>query len=158
MGLRSVTVATLVAALVFAPCARTADLGKLQGTLTTVTGTRVSGAEVELVSLDNGAVQRVSTDANGVFETSLAPGSYKVELPKDYVVVRGPRTVKLTSGKTIQADIVVTNVEAVTVTPSTPSHTGRIVTLALLSGALAGGVIYAATREDQQPPTASASR
>ena len=166
MSFRSVPVATLVAALVFAPFAPAEDLGKLQGTLTTVSGTRVPGAEVELVSLDDGAAQRLRTDPNGAFEASLAPGSYTVELPKDYVLVRGPRTVKVTSGKIIQADIVVTNVEAlppageseVAATPGTPSHKGRITAIAVLSGALAGGLIYAASREDRKPPTASASR
>jgi hypothetical protein len=153
------------------PSAPAATTGQLKGTVTTVAGTPVTGADVELLSLDDGTTTRLRTNGSGAFEADLAPGSYKVELQKGYVVVRGPDVVALTAGATQPAELVVSNAVAQTTpegsqpaadtTAGKPNRTGDIIALTVFGGALAGVAIYSATRgheEDRQPPTTSGSR
>ena len=74
MSLRKVLALTLGTALAFAPCAPAATApGLLKGTVTTIDGSRVADVDVELVNLDNGALTRLRTDANGAFEAQLDP-------------------------------------------------------------------------------------
>jgi hypothetical protein len=170
MSLRKVLALTLGAALAFAPCAPAATApGLLKGTVTAINGSRVADVDVELVNLDSGALTRLRTDANGVFEAQLDPASYKLEVQKGYTIVRGPRSVALVTGDTTPAEIVVTDVAAAAggqgasvATPATASKAGHITALALFTGALGGAAIYAATREGdpdrRPPPTTSPSR
>jgi hypothetical protein len=168
MALRQALAVALGAALVLPPSAFPAAVpGLVKGNVTTLAGTPVSGADVDLLSLDNGTLTRLRTDGGGAFEASLEPGSYKVELQKDYVVVRGPSMVAVASANTAPAELVVASAQAAPeasqpnpAATGAASRTGDIIAVSVFAGALAGVSIYAATNgpEDRQPPSSSPRR
>ena len=89
-----------------------APLAILNGTVTSVTGRPVAMVDLELVSLDNGRVARVQTDAAGGFRAGLEPGLYTVTPSRHaYVVVRGPRVVSLAAGTAVSAELAVSGVQ-----------------------------------------------
>jgi hypothetical protein len=157
---------TLVAMLALPAPAPAVEPGTLRGSVTTVDGVRVSDADLDLVSLDTGKLTRVRTDAAGSFEAQLDPASYKIELQREYVVVRGPRMVAVAAGNVAPAELVVANAAAAQPanepgpTAGKPSRTGDIVALVAFSSALIGVGVYAATRgpEDRRPPSSSPRR
>jgi hypothetical protein len=170
MALRRALAVVLGVGLAVPPSAPAAATALVKGTVVTVAGTPVAGADVDLLSLDSGTATRLRTNGEGAFEASLEPGSYKVELQKGYVVVRGPETLALTAGATQPAELVVSSAVAQNAPEGTQapantaaggkSQTGNIIALVAFGGALAGVAIYSATqgREDRQPPTTSGSR
>ena len=169
MALRQALAVVMGVALVLPPGVPAAPTALLKGTVVTVNGVPVAGADVDLLSLDDGTSTRLRTGSGGDFEASLEPGSYKVELQKGYVVVRGPQVVALNAGATAPAELVVASAQATPeetgTQPSAPpagaaSQTGNIIALTVFGAALAGVAVYAATKghEDRQPPTTSGSR
>lgn len=167
MALRGVLAVTLGGLLAVPPGAPAAQLAMLRGTVTTLAGARVSGVDLELVSLDTGRLTQVRTDGAGGFEARLDPASYKIELQGGYTIVRGPRTVSIAAGDTLPAEIVVADAQGAPADGSDPgpaaakpSRRGDALAVALFSSALAGVVIRAATVKDRdrKPPTTSRSR
>lgn len=170
MALRQALAVVVGVALALPPGVLAAPTALLKGTVVTVNGVPVTGADVDVLSLDDGTSTRLRTGSDGAFEASLEPGSYKVELQKGYVVVRGPEVVALNAGATAPAELVVAagaqaTPEGSGTQPAAPadggaSQTGNIIALTLFGGALAGVAVYAATNEpeDRLPPTISRSR
>jgi Carboxypeptidase regulatory-like domain len=168
MAVRQALAVVLGVALALPPGAPAAGTGLVKGTVVTEAGVPVTGADVDLLSLDNGTSTRLRTNSGGAFEANLEPGSYKVELQKGYVVVRGPEVVALAEGATAPAELVVASAAAapaqgsqpVDTAVAEPSRTGDIIALSVFGAALGGVMVYAATRshEDRQPPTTSGSR
>jgi hypothetical protein len=64
-----------------APCAATAGIGRLVGTVTDPQGARVPGARVT-VSCPTGD-RTTLTDANGTFALELGPGTHVIVISKD---------------------------------------------------------------------------
>lgn len=104
--------AALVTLLAVPPVLPAAPLATLNGTVTSVTGKPAAQLDLELVSLDNGRVARVQTDATGAFKAGLEPGLYSVTpARRAYSVVRGPRVVSLAAGTAISAELAVSGVQ-----------------------------------------------
>ena len=112
MALRQALAVTLGVGLAVPPSVPAAGLGVLRGSVTTVAGAPVSGADVELLSLDDAKLTRLRTDGAGAFEASVEPGPYQVEMQKGYQVVRGPRMVAVAAGNTAPAELVVAAAQA----------------------------------------------
>ena len=154
----TLALATLLAAPAAVPAA---PLAILNGTVTSVTGRPAASVDLELVSLDNGRVSRVQTDATGAFKAGLEPGLYTVTPSRRaYVVVRGPRVVSLAAGTAVSAELSVSGVQdpaaqeqdrdtGGAVLPSTPTKSGLsaadITAISVFSGALVFATVKAAT-------------
>lgn len=103
---RMVMAVTLL--LVVPPPAPAAGPATLAGLVTTDEGNPAVGVQFELVNLDTGRAVTVQTDSNGAFKTGLEPGSYRIEAPQGYSILRGPRLASVASGEVSSVDLVIT--------------------------------------------------
>ncbi len=106
--MRKAAAVLLVALLAVPPCDLTAapNSGLVQG-MVTVSGRALARAEIALLSLDNGAIRRVTTASDGRFESALPAGRYVVttEGRAGLLVSRAPRVLTVAPTQVASARI-----------------------------------------------------
>jgi outer membrane biosynthesis protein TonB len=106
--MRKAAAALLVALVAVPPHELTGapSTGLVQG-MVTVGGRALAQAEIALLSLDGGAIRRVTTGLDGRFESALAPGRYVVttEGRAGLLVNRAPRVVTVAPAQVASARI-----------------------------------------------------
>jgi hypothetical protein len=122
MTLRILTL--FVLATILAAPLTAQSIGRIAGTVTDNTGAAVSGAAVEVVSLETGEARRVMTNTSGIYAVSPIPvGAYRVQIRKEgfKAVTRNDIRVDVNSAATVDVQLEVGSMtESVTVQGSAP--------------------------------------
>jgi Carboxypeptidase regulatory-like domain len=97
----------MVGLLAAPPLATASVLSAISGTVRLEVGSVPgSGLELSLIDLDTGSATRVRTTAAGVFQASVAPGLYAIDVRKSgYQIARGPHVLAAIAGQTVTASL-----------------------------------------------------